>query len=593
MDPAYLKDVLAAVVDLCNERDLLAETPFAFPPPVVVPDDPLHSDDGNAFIYRSEAELTGVLKLIYGSRIATFCRRLLGKPVLFAQPTGDDAAVPDLEICPVDVPVPRITLKVKLDTVLDKDGFAVFVSTIEDADRLTWVWPESESVSMPNAKVKVTGEWGFYKAGSRLREDASSKWSAKHDDILLQVYVQLIESKIAAVEVLAPHQINRMLAVLTNGSEWLILGEQDGVALIPPFVLESKQHGISAILAALLIATVDSSELVNQEGGSEPAEAGGPGSGPPTKRPKLETKPVLRALENDAVPRPHKRPPARPDAVAVPLEAPAPISRVAFKDVRQASVVRFAVREDLEYEPRIFMRTSFSDDLRTRQADVHSLPEVRFDRLFRLRNAQPVVYRSLDKRFILKVVYQYTIVGKPLFDDYFVDDSHEPLQELLAEAAAFEYLESAVAANHSSTSSASTSATTTLFPRFVGYFRSTSARETAHAICTANCGLPIEQFDLPFLNSLEPQRALERLHGLGVAHGDIHRSSLRVVGAAPPPASAAASNSPRLKPAQPSIAFIDFGRAVLRDQVSPGNWVGAKKEDRLALEQTLKLLSKA
>lgn len=95
-----------------------------------------------------------------------------------------------------------------------------------------------------------------------------------------------------------------MLAVLTNGSEWLILGEQDGVALIPPFVLESEQHGISAILAALFVATVDSSELVNQKGGSKPAEAGGSGSGPPTKRPKLETQPVLRALDNDAVPRP-------------------------------------------------------------------------------------------------------------------------------------------------------------------------------------------------------------------------------------------------------------------------------------------------
>lgn len=142
MDSAYLKDVLAAVVDLCNERDLLAETPFDFPPPDIVPSDPLHSDDGNAFIYRSEAELTGVLKLIYGSRIASFCRRLLGKPVLFAQPTSGDA-VHALEICPVEVPVPHITLKVKLETVLDKDGFAVFVSTIEDADRLTWVWPES------------------------------------------------------------------------------------------------------------------------------------------------------------------------------------------------------------------------------------------------------------------------------------------------------------------------------------------------------------------------------------------------------------------------------------------------------------------
>ncbi|GJN88541.1 hypothetical protein Rhopal_001507-T1 [Rhodotorula paludigena] len=87
------------------------------------------------------------------------------------------------------------------------------------------------------------------------------------------------------------------------------------------------------------------------------------------------------------------------------------------------------------------------------------------------------------------------------------------------------------------------------------------------------------------------------LHDCGVAHGDIHRSNLRIVGdlASPSPQTIALTSSSVSSPSQngsptpqeaANLAFIDFGRSVLQDDISPYEWREARARDWAALEKT-------
>ncbi|GAA5996249.1 uncharacterized protein JCM10292_007488 [Rhodotorula paludigena] len=96
---------------------------------------------------------------------------------------------------------------------------------------------------------------------------------------------------------------------------------------------------------------------------------------------------------------------------------------------------------------------------------------------------------------------------------------------------------------------------------------------------------------------LDRHKALQQLHDCGVAHGDIYRSNLRIVGdlASPSPQTIALTSSSVSSPSQngsptpqeaANLAFIDFGRSVLQDDISPYEWREARARDWAALEKT-------
>ncbi|GJN88069.1 hypothetical protein Rhopal_001025-T1 [Rhodotorula paludigena] len=528
----YFDLVMAAVLQDCQERDAQAEQSTSLPP----------LDLGSSRIrplirYKNETGLTTAVKVLLEPRLTCFLTAFVGEEVVLQFPS-DDYGIPDLILSAEEDSTIRSILELKLLTVLSEQDLVLLVS--EASKGFEFGWPEFQSHSSAEGQQKapVKSPWGAHRRGVFFRGEAHMGWSETLDEVLLQVYVELLNAKTSAVSLEAV-QLDRMVAFLSNGTHYVVIAEKDCALFFSSFVLDAEHHAVNALLAGLYLATLsigDNSKIVLEGGEVQEETAESEQAGPAGhegerahKRRKVDSRTgagILQLLSDSDVPN-----------QAVVLQAP--ILHFSFDLLFLASHGAW-VRTDAFQS---------ADRLANREA-----PEITFRGISVSRSSKHIL-RSARGMYIF---------------------NRDHLDELQAEAEAYRHLDAVAPIRAGS-----------LFPRFLGRF-SHQAEPAAEGLLTSALGEPIEVFDLSFLNSLDPLAALGELHDLGVAHGDLHRSNLRVV--RNPPSTGTAHSAPL--PTNPSLphahfAFIDFGRSKLEEVLEATEWQQAKLDDVKALRHTL------
>lgn len=134
----YLKAVFLSCDSEAGLRDLVdQDAPFSLPEPPSTTD-PTQDDQSFLLLYRNKKGLTSVLKQIFGLRLVSFCRRMIGTQVLFDFPL-DEAS--DLELCLANARLPRLLLEIKVATVLSEADLELIVSVLSKHGELRFIWP--------------------------------------------------------------------------------------------------------------------------------------------------------------------------------------------------------------------------------------------------------------------------------------------------------------------------------------------------------------------------------------------------------------------------------------------------------------------
>ncbi|GAA6003290.1 uncharacterized protein JCM10292_003838 [Rhodotorula paludigena] len=560
--------------DLDGERD----EPIRLRPLVDPKPDELGDDDARAISYSTEQGLTDALGVLLNGRAGKVLSLAVGRNTCFAR-TNDTIAATDLSDCLRTTEPPRITIEIKLETVLSDQDFEEIVAIVGKGE-LDFHWPsldEKAQASKGDSKPQVSKEpWGAFLGEQKLDELDGHTWRPTFDSVLFQLYAQISAAKAVSAH-LDQVQLDRTCGLLTNGRKWLVLSEKDGVAYVSPFVLDSEEHAVAAVLTALVLGAMTPSAK-HGAGASDHAHEGD--DEPAAKRQKGERR-ILRALADEVVPgpkvtfvEPATPPPRTPSPPPLPVET-----------VRHAQVLSFRFQDLWKREKSSqdlwFRATSSHLSRRVRhrhEADplpvptVNEPPELTFRMWSRFRFTTLVfVYRSTDLQYALKRV------NCVILDDL---DGYAAAEELFCEAGVLEHLEQVAP-----------SLAGVFFPHFLGLWTPVGDRALC-GLMTAWFGEPIERHSLEYLQSLDPMGTLDQLHSLGVAHGDIHRSNLRLVSSSPstepsspPSTSSATDRSPPSR--RHKLAFLDFGRSVLEEDLTSEQWESAKAGDRRALRRTL------
>ncbi|GJN94033.1 hypothetical protein Rhopal_007096-T1 [Rhodotorula paludigena] len=529
--------------------------------------------------YSSERELVGKIQYLLDLRAGYLLSVIVGKYTCFWQPV-DTFSAADLSGGLGTAEPPCTLIEIKLSSVLGDNDFESIAAAIE-AGHVDWYMPElvydapkDASATEVKPKEKLSqAKWGAFRDGVKLNQ---AEWPEKADSILYQMYAQLVAAKEVSGH-LDQVQLDRTCGLLTNGRKWLVMSEKDGVAYVSPFVLDSEEHAVAAVLTALVLGAMTPSAK-HGAGASDHAYEGD--DEPAAKRQKGERR-ILRALADEVVPgpkvtfvEPATPPPRTPSPPPLPVET-----------VRHAQVLTFRFQDLWKREkfsqdfwhratsPQLSRRVHYRHEADPLSAPtVKEPPELTFRLWSRFRPDTLVfVYRSMDLRYILKHV-ECILLGDL--------DGFAAAEELFCEAVVLEHLERVAP-----------SLAGVLFPHFLGLWTPVGDRALC-GLMTAWFGEPIEHHSLEYLQSLDPMGALDQLHSLGVAHGDIHRSNLRLVStspstepSSPPLTSSATDRSPPSR--RHKFAFLDFGRSRLEKDLTSEQWESAKAGDRRALRRTL------